>query len=373
MTAESMKGHALRAANRTARESRNGHAPADPGPPQPPPVEASDFFGRDGLLVVDLAQAVLRSVTCGFNELTQQFYVYEGGVWRQGNAPIEAEIVRLLGNRYRDSHCRNVFAVIRHQSKWRITCDPVPKYINARNGMVDWATQRVRPHRPGDLSTVQISVDYDAHAQCPRFDAFLAQVRPPDCIEFFWEVIGYVLYNGNPLHTAILLLGKGRNGKGTLIRVLKRIVGAHNCSAVGLHELAENRFRTATLYGKLANLAGDLDSRWLSNTATFKAITGGDLIQGENKYGAAFDFSPWALPVYSANRPFGSSDSSEGWVSRWTVVPFPNTFSGNEDRELDARLQTEDELRGIVAKGIAALPNLIKRGRFDTPRTAEEC
>ena len=75
---------------------------------------------------------------------------------------------------------------------------------------------------------------------------------------------------------------------------------------MGLHELAENRFRTATLFGKLANLAGDLDSRWLTNTATFKAITGGDAIQGEYKYGAVFDFQPWALPFYSANKAFGS-------------------------------------------------------------------
>jgi putative DNA primase/helicase len=44
---------------------------------------------------------------------------------------------------------------------------------------------------------------------------------------------------------------------------------------VTLPEPAENRFRTATLFGKLANLAGDLDSRWLDSTAMFKAITGG--------------------------------------------------------------------------------------------------
>ena len=103
---------------------------------------------------------------------------------------------------------------------------------------------------------------------------------------FIWELIGYTLYSGNPLHVAILLYGKGRNGKGTLIRVLKALLGDRNCSAVGLHELAENRFRAATLYGKLANLAGDLDSKWLENTAHFKTITGEDGIQGEHKYGA---------------------------------------------------------------------------------------
>ena len=105
----------------------------------------------------------------------------------------------------------------------------------------------------------------------------------------------------------------------------------------------ENRFRAATLFGKLANLAGDLDSKWLDNTAMFKAITGGDTIQAEHKYGAAFDFTPWALPFYSTNKAFGSADSSEGWVARWVVVPFPNSFIGREDR--DAGRQAADRRR----------------------------
>jgi putative DNA primase/helicase len=194
-------------------------------------------------------------------------------------------------------------------------------------------------------------------------------VLPDDCLSFIWELIGYTLYSGNPLHVAVLLYGKGRNGKGTLIRVLKRLLGEYNVSTVGLHELTENRFRTATLFGKLANLAGDLDSRWLDNTATFKAITGGDAVQGEHKYGAVFDFTPWALPFYSTNKAFGSSDSSEGWVARWVVVPFPTSFLGREDRGLDARLQTDAELRGILRRGIEALPALMARGRFDEPES----
>ena len=73
-------------------------------------------------------------------------------------------------------------------------------------------------------------------------------------------------------------------------------------SAEALHDLIENRFRAATLYGKLANIAGDLDAKWLDSTALFKAITGGDTIMGEHKFGAAFDFTPWALPIFSANK-----------------------------------------------------------------------
>jgi putative DNA primase/helicase len=102
------------------------------------------------------------------------------------------------------------------------------------------------------------------------------------------------------------------------------------------------------------------------------ALNAHDLIQAEHKFGAAFQFTPWALPVYSANKAFGSSDSSEGWVSRWIVVPFPNTFTGTEDRGLDNLLHTDSELRGITCKGIAGLPELIKRGRFQEPKSVQQ-
>lgn len=338
------------------------------------------YFGRDGLQARNVAEAVMRSVTCGYGAVDQRLYVYDNGVYVPNDGSIEAEVARLLGNRYRNTHCRNVVDLIRYSPDTaRITRDPRPEWINLRNCMLRWANGEQRSHGPEYLSTVQLPIDYAPDATCPEFEKYLAQVLPRDCYEptldgpgFIWELIGYALYSGNPLHVAILLYGNGRNGKGVLLRVLKRLIGERNCSTVTLHELVENRFRAATLYGKVANLAGDLDARWLDNTATFKAITGGDTIQGEHKYGAVFDFAPWALPIYSTNKAFGSADSSEGWVARWVVVPFPMSFVGREDRGLDARIQSDAELRGILRRAVDALPALMKRGRLPEPDSVRE-
>lgn len=359
----------------------NWWKPAEAPAAQPEGPSESEFFNRDGLRARVLANTVMQSVRCGFSDTDERFYVYNNGVWLPNRGTIEAEIAHFLGDRYRNTHSRNALDLIRYSpNTQRITCDPLPQYINVRNGMLNWATGELLDHSAEYRSTVQLPVAYDPAATCPHFDRFLAEVLPKDCYEptdespsgFVWELIGYTLYSGNPLHIAVLLYGRGRNGKGALIRTLKRLLGDRNCATAGLHELAENRFRTATLFGKLANLAGDLDGRWLNNTATFKAITGGDWIQGEHKYGAAFDFQPWALPFYSTNKAFGSADSSEGWVARWVVVPFPTSFLGREDRQLEARLQSDAELRGILARGAHALPALIARGRLPEPKTVRE-
>ena len=231
-------------------------------------MTTTPLFNHAGLRALTAAEAVMQSVTCGFGTIDQRFYVYDRGVWLPNNGIIEAEIARLLGNRYRHSHARNILDMVRYApSTPRLTGEPLSEFINVPNGMLDWRTRGLRDHSPDYHSTVQLPVEYDEHATCPRFERFLAEVLPKDCYEpagdspgFIWEVIGYTLYSGNPLHIAVLLLGSGRNGKGVLIRVLKRLLGARNCTTVRLHDLIENRFRAATLFGKLANLAGDLDS-----------------------------------------------------------------------------------------------------------------
>jgi putative DNA primase/helicase len=355
----------------------NGQVPTSAPPANTRPTPGTFFSKGVGLRARELAEAVTREVVCGYGFPDHRFYTYADGVWSLEDGEIQEELTLLLGNRYRPTHLQVVKEILRYlRTTERITGEPLSDFVNVPNGMLRWETGDLLPHMAAYRSTVQVPVEFVSGATCPRFEKFLSEVLPPDLFlptvdspGFIWELIGYTLYSGNPLHCAVLLWGDGRNGKGTLIRVLQALLGERNYSTVSLHQLVENKFRAATLYGKLANLAGDLDPKWLESTALFKQITGGDTISAEVKFGAPFDFTPWALPFYSINKPFGSADSSEGWVARWVVVPFPHSFVGKEDNELTAKLTSESELRGILYRGATALPRLMARGRFAEPRS----
>lgn len=303
----------------------------------------------------------------------------DGRVWRYqrgvyvpdgpGEDTIDARVVRMLKDAYRPAHS----AVARHVALAHmpaIRCDPIEGLINFPNGLLDWRTGAWYYHSPDTLSTVQLGVSWDPAATCPEFDKWLAQVVPADCIELVWELLAYLCYSGNPLHVAVLLLGGGRNGKGTLLRVIDALLGKANITSVSLHDLVNTRFRTAQLFGKLANIAGDIDAHYIENTAIFKAITGGDLVQGEHKGRDPFDFTPWAVPVFSANTVPPSADTTAGYMSRWLVIPFPNSFAGREDRTIEPRLHAE--LPGILAKALRKLPVLLNRGRFALGDSATE-
>ena len=122
---------------------------------------------------------------------------------------------------------------------------------------------------PGIVSTIRIPIGWNEDAECPEIDKFFSEVFPSDAIELAYEILGYMLYNDNPLHKAILLYGSGRNGKGTFIRLARMLVGHANISAVTPQALDSSQFSSAQLYEKLANLVGDVDPRIFKSTEQF--------------------------------------------------------------------------------------------------------
>jgi putative DNA primase/helicase len=331
--------------------------------------DPDQFFDKNGLRVEDLAIEIFKIGPLRVGE-DRDFWSYHEGVWSHDKHAVHARVARMLRNRYRNAHADNVAEVLRHQVK-RIDCGPISPYINCQSGMIEWATGDVLPHSDTYVSTVQLPWEYDPDAKCPEFDTFVSQVVAPDMIDLMWEFIGYMMYSGNPLQVAFMLVGKGGNGKGTLLRVLSALLGKSNTSAVTLDSLSTNRFAPASLYGKLANMAGDIDATYQESTAMFKKITGEDDVDAERKFGNAFTFRPWATPVFSANRIPGSADTTEGYTRRWVILPFPNSFTDKEkDPHLTERLVAE--IQGIAAQALPALRRLMLRGHFELPTSARE-
>lgn len=330
------------------------------------------FDPKLGLLSERLGDAVAHDLALGRDG---RVWEYEGGAWQpnddgKGRDIIRTRVTRLLGNRYRREHgsiARDV--VLARPDLPRLLDVPDPELINTQSGMVEWRTGKLFPHDPAALSTVQLPVDYDPSAECPKFDKWLKQVLDPDSVELVWEFIGYMLMSGNPLQRAVLLVGLGGNGKGTLLRVLTHIIGSHNISNVTLHDIVEGKFEVAGIYGKLANIAGDIEARAMNNTAKFKALTGEDTIEVQHKYGHPFRMTAWAVPVFSANQLWQSADNTDGYLRRWLVIPFPNKVKpkpGFSERALF------DEAPGILAKALEALRRLMARGDFELGTSAAE-
>jgi P4 family phage/plasmid primase-like protien len=322
-----------------------------------------DFIDpREGLLTGALAVAVedMGPLAIGVDGA---FWSYQDGVWSEDPKVVRARVTKRLGNLFRGSHASNVEEFISYRVP-RIIGEPVEQWINFQNGLLDWRTGVLHPHTPEVMSTIQLPVAWDPEgATCPRFEQFLEESFSQDYIDLAWEVMGYAMYSGNPLQVAMMFIGNGQNGKSTLIHVIEDMLGGRrNVSSETLARLSSNTFAAAGLFGKIANIAGDIDATYQESTALFKSISASDTISAEHKYRDAFEFKPWAVNIFSANKIPGSADVSEGYLRRWIVLQFPNKPK-NPDPDLRRKLAAE--LPGIAAKAVPALRRVLERRAFD--------
>lgn len=341
--------------------------------PNPPRPAGARYFHPDyGLMVQRLADAVAEAGPLAVDG-DGRFWSYGAGVWSQDQREVNRRIVRELGERYRPQHQRATEAVLRVGLP-AIEVAPVSGYINLRNGMLRWDANGgpvLLEHHAEYYSTVQLPIEWNPDATCAPFERFMGDAVPPDDHQRVWEILGYLMMSGNPLQRMFLLVGGGGNGKGVLLHVIKHLLGRSNTSAVPLHEFAESQFATAELFGKLANICGDIDATYIEHTGRIKEMCGEDEMKGERKFGQPFYFQYWGKALFSANGIPGAADSSRGWLRRWEVVRFPYEPQ-RPDRRLKDSLADVECLQGIAVKAVEALRGLMERGSFDHGYSASE-
>ena len=322
------------------------------------------FFSKGkGLLADVLLEATVADLLLA-RAPGRELYVYDGGVWKPGgNDAVSSKVIELLGDRNRTTYAKLMIENIIVTTPYVIKDEPDSRYINFTNGMLDWRTGTLYGHNHELMSVNQLPYNWDPKVTCPRTDRFFSEVLPPGAAQLGYEMIGYAMYDGNPLQKAVMFVGSGANGKGVCLHLVGAVLGEENVSAVTLQSLTNERFAAADLYGRLANIAGDLSSRSVEDTSLFKMITGGDQIRAERKHRDAFVFKPRAVPMFSANALPGSTDASTGYMRRWLVVPFLRTFPPEErDPHLAEALALERA--GVAVKSVEALRTVMDRRGF---------
>ncbi len=296
---------------------------------------------------------------------------YREGVYApKGEGLVRTHAQALLGEERRENHLEETLRFIEVATH---TDDPTPdpRYINVRNGRLDWMTRTLEPHAPVHFETVQLPVEYDPTAQCPAFDRYLDTTLDADVIPLVEEIMGYCTIPDTRFEKAVMLKGEGENGKSVFLDTLAALLGTDNVSNVALQDLEENRFRVAELYGKLANTFADLDARALHSSSMFKTLVTGDPITGERKFKDPFTFRPYARLLFSANRVPPSHDRTYAFYRRWLIIPFERSFKGRQaDKSLRAKLR--QELPGIFNRAVRGLHRLFANEAFTEPVAVQE-
>lgn len=232
--------------------------------------------------------------------------------------------------------------------------DADPYLLGCPNGVVRLDSGKVWPGAPHDRITLQVATDFDPSQTCRRWERFLREVFQNDeeLIAFVHRAIGYSLTADTREQCLFICCGKGANGKTTLTRVLRHILGTYAAdtpfTTLELRSRASIPNDVAALAGKRLVTASECSEASRLNEARVKALTGGDDVTARFMHCEWFTFRPVAKFWLSVNHKPRVRDDSEGFWRRVRLVPFLRQFKGeDDDRDLEAKLLAEAP--GILA------------------------
>lgn len=258
------------------------------------------------------------------------------------------------------------------------TFDNVGDLINLKNGVYNLANHRLMPHDAKWHFRNKLPVKYDPMAYPFRFMSllkYLTQDDPMKAIKIL-ELFAWTLMKGYPVKKAVILYGEGDRGKSTLLNVLSAFLGEDVITHTPLQTLVEDRFSTAELWGKKANIAGEVGKGVLYDTDEFKRLTGDDRVEGAKKFTQEkIKFHNEAKLIFALNTLFASRDQTDAFYKRFELVEllinileYPELPKG----ELKYWLTTDSELSGILNLVLDIfLPAMLDKRKFEGTEAVE--
>lgn len=323
----------------------------------------------------------------------KHFYLYNEGIWRlesdeNTEAWIATEYMKFFENEPPSRTQINevikyiqVYTYDRYRKAIKyINENHIANTINTKSGILNLDTLEVKAYEKEDFCFYKLPFDYIENPKCPSLFHFLTTsmnynpnaIKPEEMEEykktmhFIQEWMGYTLTGGNKFQKALIMIGEGGNGKGTLQKIWTKIVGKYNCSFVDLKYINDNSqiFMTRN---KLINFSKDIESGSQLDTGVVKAAVSGEEVIANEKYKGQQLITFTSKLIIACNDTPYIKNAGEAIKRRFFILPFERVFKQEDwDHELDKKLENEAEQ--IFSWAVNGYKNLMKRERFDPPQ-----
>lgn len=247
------------------------------------------------------------------------------------------------------------------------------KTIALQNGLLEVNGRKLVPHTPLFFNTLALSFAYDAAAECPNWDGFMADLwgngEEPLALE---EALGAAIAGKLDLHRILVLVGAPRSGKSTISAIFEALAGRPNVASPNLIGLTDDK-TLASVIGKSLVVIGDVRAMGGKEphiAEVLLKISGGDSFTIDRKYKDPWTGRLLALIVMVSNELPTIRDASGALPARYLTLILQKSWKGREDLGLRERLL--GELPGILNHALDGLDELEKNGRFTEPAASRE-
>lgn len=299
-------------------------------------------------------------------KINNQLHIYKNGIYISGLAEIEAEMIQHipgLNRAKRTEVLAYLDILIRENSKAEDA-----NLIAFENGLYNIVDDSFVEFTPEHIITNKIGWKYNPEAYSELADKTLNKIacNDPQIRALLEEAIGYCFYRRNELGKAFILTGDKSNGKSTFLSMVQCLLGDENISSLDLKELGD-RFKTAEMFGKLANIGDDIGDEFIANPAIFKKLVTGERVSAERKGQNPFEFNNYSKLLFSANNIPRIKDKTGAVQRRLTIIPFDARFSADDpdfNPYIKHLLKTDEVMEYLINLGIAGLKRVLLNRKF---------
>lgn len=190
------------------------------------------------------------------------------------------------------------------------------------------------------------------------------------------EILGYTLVTSAEqiklISKFFIFIGDGGNGKGTLLEIIRNILGNKNISSLSIKNLANDRF-FPSLKGKLANLGDDIEDEPIDNERmkVLKNISTADTVSMRKLYAEAEDVQIKTTLIFTSNHILKSFEKGESFQRRIMWLPMFNKPKKKDSRFI-SKITSPEALKYWVKLMVEGYMRLYENSQFTEPKLIKE-
>ncbi|EEL19705.1 Phage / plasmid primase, P4 [Bacillus cereus Rock1-3] len=306
-------------------------------------------------------------------KVTNVLHIYKEGVYSDKQEDIEEAMIRHIPALKRMQR-QETIAYLQLKAKHKNFAST--KYVVVKNGVFNLETWQLEDFTPEIITRNKIPVAYIPGAYYEITDKTFNKIAVNDkkVRAILEEILGYILFRRNEFAATFILTGDGSNGKSSYLKIIRKLIGSDNASSLDLNEL-DQRFKTAELFGKLANIGDDIGKGYIKESSIFKKLSTGETLNVERKGKDPFDFTNYAKLIFSANEMPRINDFSDGLGRRLQIVPFKAKFTPNDDDYdpfITDKLLSDESMQYVLNLALKSLKRLLVEKKFTKSKAVED-
>jgi len=257
-----------------------------------------------------------------------------------------------------------------------------PNLLFVGNGIFNLTTKKLQQFSPDYVSVKKIKTCYDENAKNVvihndrdgtdwDFDSWFNGLSDdPEVIKLLWQVIAASTRTNVRWGKAIFLYSEvGNNGKGTLCRLIRNLLGDENVACIAINEFSQP-YMLSQLIGATAVICDEVDvAAYSEKNAVFKSVVTADAVQINVKYEDPVTVEFNGIVIECLNGFPKSADKSGSFYRRCLFIPFDKNYSVGERKYIKSDYIQRPEVLQYVLKKAIEIPYFEE---FDEPEVCKK-